>query len=152
MGEISPICHQDPRDNLWNNQKWQQTGGTKGSEHPQRTLSLWPLQHSPGVHQGTLRLKESLKYTCMSPSRRRSYTPSFQSVCWNIWQGCLFMVLDPEARLSQSGVPSGLESSVSLAVLSVLPERAGALGGGLDWRRLTQHRGGKLHNGPQSSP
>lgn len=62
------------------------------------------------------------------------------------------MVLDCEARLSQSGVPSGLESSVSLAVLSVLPERAGALGGGLDWRRLTQHRRGKLHNGPQSSP
>lgn len=58
------------------------------------------------------------------------------------------MALDREARLSQSGVPSGLESSVSLAVLSVLPERAGALGGGLDWRRPTQHRRGKLHNGP----
>lgn len=34
MGAISPICHQDPRDNLWNNQKWQQTGGTKGSDIP----------------------------------------------------------------------------------------------------------------------
>lgn len=34
------------------------------------------------------------------------------------------MVLDCEARLSQSGVPSGLESSVSLAVLSVITRKS----------------------------
>lgn len=42
---------------------------------PRGLLSLRPLQHSPGVHQGTLRIKESLKYPRMSPRRQKSYAP-----------------------------------------------------------------------------
>lgn len=71
------------------------------------------------------RLKEFLKYAHMSPSRQESYSPILSWLEYLAQQSCLFVALDHEAGVSPSGVPSGLEPIISLAVFSVFEERAG---------------------------